>query len=46
MVITRYVKVADEDDVADPLMIMLRTVMSYETPEQVLHERHVMSNGD
>ena len=41
MVISRYDKVADEDDVADPLM-----TMSYETPAQVLHERHVMSNGD
>ena len=33
MVISRYDKVADKDDVADPLM-----TMSYETPAQVLHE--------
>ena len=38
MVISRYDKVADKDDVADPLMTMLGTVMSYETPAQVLHE--------
>ena len=38
MVKSRYDKVADKDDVADPLMTMLGTVMSYETPAQVLHE--------
>ena len=32
MVISRYVKVADEDDVVDPLMTMLGTVMSYGDP--------------
>ena len=33
MVISRYDKVADKDDVADPPM-----TMSYESPAQVLHE--------
>jgi hypothetical protein len=32
MVISRYDKLADEDDVVDPLMTMLETLMSYRDP--------------